>query len=320
MKKIFITGASGFIGKALCKNLSEKNFEVFGATRNSKLSINNNNFKKVLIKDIGQTKKWINNLDKIDCIIHCAAKTHSTNEKFDFNRYNLINAKATKILAEQAVVAGVKRLIFLSSIKVNGEISGKKSDYKIFNENDIPRPQDIYSISKFEAEKILWKISSKTGLDVVILRLPLVYGENVKGNLLRLIKLINTGLFLPLSIDDNKRSLIGIDNLIDVITCCVEHPKKICKTFLISDGEDLSTYELSKHISLAMNRPERLFFLPKFILKLFAFFLGKSKEIDRLTESLQVDSSFVRKTLNWTPPFSTKEGIKRMIKKNDPII
>jgi nucleoside-diphosphate-sugar epimerase len=236
------------------------------------------------------------------------------NDTSNLEAYQSVNIVGTKNLAEQAVLAGVKRFIFLSSVKVNGESTGNSDDPKIFTNDDTPNPQDNYAISKFEAEKALWEIASKTNLEVVIVRLPLVYGKSVKGNLKSLIKLINYKIPLPFADIKNKRSLIGIDNLVDVLVRCIEHPNAAGKTFLVSDGEDLSTSELINLIASGMNRSIILFRLPRALLKFFGFILMRQGQIDRLIGSLQIDNSYVRKILNWTPPVSIEEGIRKMIK------
>ena len=235
------------------------------------------------------------------------------NKKEDLDVYHLVNTEGTRRLAEQAAAVGVKKFVYLSSVKVNGESTGKIDNNKMFTNNDIPEPQDAYSISKFKAEKVLWEISAKTGLEVVIVRLPLVYGKDVKGNLARLIKLVKLGIPLPLSMIQNQRSMIGVDNLVDLIIQCIDHPVAAGKTFLVSDGEDLSTIDLINHIGISMGRKARLFPVPIFLLKFLGSILGKQKEINRLVGSLKIDSSYTQEILNWTPPVSVAEGIRRMV-------
>jgi len=312
MSKLLITGGTGFIGKAICENLKSHNYLINITSRNKHLT----KHKGLMAHNIGeidQKTNWIDALDGVNYVIHCAAKTHvlkdlKKNSLFAFRK---VNVEGTINLAKQAAAYGVKRLILLSSIKVNGE---KTLESSIFKYNDIPNPEDAYGISKWEAEQGLWEISKQTGLEVVIIRAPLVYGRSVKGNLKRLIKLIKSGTPLPLSLVKNQRSLIGIDNLVDMIIRCIDHPDASGKTFLVSDGEDLSTPDLLKHIATAMGRPVRLFPFPISLLKLFGFVMGKSSEIDKLTGSLQLDSDYTRKILNWSPPLSVEEGIRRMVK------
>jgi len=322
MNKICVTGANGFIGKSICKTLAQMNKSVEGFVRTSNSSLNLTNFKHVSVGDISQRMNWKDKLDSYDCIIHCAGKAHRIKEKDKLDSYLSINAEGTKYLAEQAAKAGVKRFIFLSTIKVNGENTNtikndnvqKIKNKNIFTHNDKPYPQDAYAISKFEAEKILWEISARTGLEVVVLRLPLVYGKDVKGNLKNLTKLLSFGVPLPFSLVNNKRSLIGIDNLVDIIIRCIDHPNVTGKTFLISDGEDLSTSDLFHYMAIAMKSRLRLFPFPISILKFVSRIIGRKSEMNRLTDSLQVDSSSIRETLNWTPSVSVEEGIKRMFR------
>ena len=180
---------------------------------------------------------------------------------------------------------------------------------------DIPNPQDLYAISKLEAERALWEFSVKTQLEIVVVRLPLVYGYGVKGSLARLIAIVRSGIPLPLDLIKNQRSMIGIDNLVDLLMSCIDHPKASGKTFLASDGEDLSTPELIKLIASSMGRKANLFPLPISILKFLGSILGKREEINRLTRSLRVDNSYTKEILNWTPPVSIKEGVRRMVQK-----
>ena len=323
MKKILITGASGFIGRSLCKTLSTSGRFFRGAVRSiESISIDaRSNY--VSIGDISTKINWKNALANIDCIIHCAGRVHVMNEtkKNELEIYRSINVQGTKLLAQEAAKAGVKRLVFLSSIKVMGEstdnnhtnMDAKKKNNFFFKYNDVPNPGDSYSKSKLEAEKILWEISSITGLEIVVIRIPLVYGYGVKGNLMRLIKLINFGIPLPFSCINNKRSLIGIDNLVDLLIRCCDHPNAKGKTFLASDGKDLSTPDLINYLALFMGQKVRLFPLPIFLLKFLGTIFGKKNEINRLVGSLRLDNYYTRNILNWIPPVSIKEGIRRMV-------
>tara|TARA_X000000950_G_scaffold198387_1_gene238948 strand:- start:2450 stop:3400 length:951 start_codon:yes stop_codon:yes gene_type:complete len=314
MKKICVTGANGFIGKSICKFLSRSGVPVRGFVRNTNYITRADNIEYIQVGDITSNIDWKDNLTGYDCVIHCAGKAHSMNEINDIHKYYLINTEATKRLAVDAASAKVKRLIFLSTVKVNGESTDKILKNKKFSINDLPNPEDPYSISKFKAEKNLWEISNKTGLEVVIIRLPLVYGYGAKGNLLSLVKLIRLGLPLPFSLLKNKRSLIGIDNLVDIIVSCIDNPNAASKTFLVSDDNDLSTPDLMKLISSSMGNKLRLFPLPLFILKFIGIITRKQKEIKRLSESLQIDCSYAREVLSWSPRVSVAEGMKRMVK------
>tara|TARA_B100001093_G_scaffold519950_1_gene611633 strand:+ start:2312 stop:3286 length:975 start_codon:yes stop_codon:yes gene_type:complete len=321
MKKTCITGANGFIGKSIYETLSKKNKLVVAAVRTNKsfLSIPNTNF--ISIDNIDRNTNWSKALEDCDNVIHCAGKAHVMDNENKFDDYHSINVEGTKNLAEQAAKAGVKRLIFLSSIKVNGESTDKVQNKKIeqseissiFTHINTPNPKDPYAISKYEAEKELWKISDNTGLEITIVRLPLVYGYGVKGNLRRLIKLVKFGIPLPFKRIQNCRSMIGIDNLVDFLTSCIEHPNAAGKTFLVSDGEDLSTPDLVNRIATSMGFFPLLFPVPIQLLKFIGLIMGKKKEINRLVGSLKIDNSYSREVLNWKPPLSVAEGIRRMV-------
>jgi nucleoside-diphosphate-sugar epimerase len=311
MSKILVTGGNGFIGKAICENLKKKNYTINIASRTDLVS----NFKGLRfykINEIDENTKWSQALDKVSCLIHCAAKTHVM-KKFKKNSlisFRRVNVQGTINLAKQAAACGVKRFIFLSTIKVNGERTEKSKKFKY---NDIPKPEDFYGISKWEAEQGLLKISKETGLEVVIIRAPLVYGRGVKGNLKRLIKLVQSRIPLPFSLIKNQRSLVGIDNLVDMIIRCIDDNRASGNTFLVSDEKNLSTNDLLRQIASSMGLSVRLFPLPLSLLKFFGFLLGRKAEINRLIESLQIDNNYTKQTLNWKPTVSVEEGIRRMV-------
>jgi len=322
MKKILITGASGFIGQSLIKSLFNSSRSVRGTIRSRNLFFSDAKTEYVFIGDINLKTNWRESLINIDCIIHCAGKAHAIKSKKNnlSKIYQSVNVDGTKQLAEQAAQAKVRRLIFLSSIKVNGEDTNNDIIIKFLNEKknvfshkDLASPKDHYAISKLEAENALWEISSRTGLEVVVVRLPLVYGYGAKGNLERLIKLVKSGIPLPLSLVKNQRSMIGIDNLVDLLIRCIDHPEASGKTFLASDKEDLSTPELIKLIASSMGRRTNLFPFPISMLKFLGSVFGKSEEINRLVGSLRIDDSYTKEILNWTPPISVEEGIRRMV-------
>jgi len=311
--KIAVTGASGFIGSKLCKHLSEQNYTVnasFKSTKNIILKHKKNlNFYK--LDDLSLKNDYLNFFFGVDCVIHCAAIAHikKSEEKKTINIYEKVNVEWTRTIAKFAHEAGVKRFIFLSSIGVNG-INTKP--FQPFTHKDIPAPKGQYAISKFYAEEALRKISKLSGLEVVIIRAPLVIGSGAKGNFSRLIKLINFGVPLPFGLVKNKKSFIGIKNLIDILVCCIKHPDVAGETLLVSDDEDLSTPKLIRQISLAMERPSYLFPVPIFILKFVCSIVGKKSELDQLLGSLQIDCSYTKKILNYKSSVSILESIKNM--------
>ena len=312
MKKILVTGALGFIGQSLCKTLSKSGKSVRGIVRSQNSFSKNSDIEYVSVGDIVHKKDWKNILVDIDCIIHCAGRAHIMSEKKSdaLKIYRSVNVDVTKRLAEQAAAAGVRRLIFLSSIGVLGlDTNNRKS----FLQSDEINPIENYAISKYEAEQALLQISDKTAIETIIIRSPLVYGPSAPGNLARLIKLVSSNIPLPFSRINNKRSMVGIDNLVDLLIRCIDHPNSAGKTFLISDGEDLSTPDLINHIASSMGHKAYLFPVPMFLLKFVSRILGKQREIDRLVGSLKIDSNYTRETLNWMPPVSVTEGIRRMV-------
>ena len=313
MTKILITGAAGFVGRALFKNLnSKKNFLVHLSVRTNQKKLFQG-VKTFNIAEIDANTNWMDALDGVNCIVHCAARTHMTEKKQtdSLNAYRRINVDGTRNLAKQAAAMGIKRFIFLSSIKVNGEGTIASKNFKY---NDISQPEDAYGISKWEAEQALLEISKQTGLEVVIIRPPLVYGEGVKGNFLRLLDIVYKQIPLPFAKINNLRSFIGLDNLIDLIICCIEHPKAVGKTFLVSDGEDLSTPDLIIKLSKFMDKSPRLFQVPQLIIQLIGCLVGKSSEIKRLLGSLRVDNSYTREILEWSPVLSLDESLEKTVR------
>jgi nucleoside-diphosphate-sugar epimerase len=231
-------------------------------------------------------------------------KDSSLDPLYEFRK---VNVEGTLNLARQAVENGVKRFIFISSIKVNGEFTD--STHKVFQSDDKPNPIDPYGISKFEAEEGLRQLSKETGLEVIIIRPPLVYGPGVKANFLSMMKWVNRGIPLPLGSINNKRSLVALDNLVDLIVTCIHHPKAKNQTFLVSDGEDLSTSDLLKRMASAMNKKLLLIQIPVICLKLCAILIGRKNLSQRLMSSLQVDITKTRDLLGWNPPVSIDQAM-----------
>ena len=311
---VTVTGATGLVGKSLACELASRTLNVCAVVRAVRPASVPPASKviNIAVGDINSYTDWSAALIGVDCVVHCAARAHVMHETAGeaLAAYRAVNVDGSRRLAEQAAAAGVRRLVYLSSIKVNGEQTALGAPFLF---SDAPGPKDAYGISKWEAEQALWEVSAKTGLEVVVARPPLVYGSGVKGNLARLLKLVHLGLPLPLGALQNKRSLIGLDNLVDLLIRCVDHPEAAGQTFLVSDGEDLSTPDLIRHMAAAMNRSPRLFPVSVLLLRLAGRALGKRAEIDRLVESLQIDSSHTRRVLGWTPAVSVQEGIRRMV-------
>lgn len=321
MMSILVTGINGFVGSYLSMVLSDNGYSVKGTVRSHEKAASLPSTQKIsLINNIGPETDWREALKGIDVIIHLAARVHIMRETSDnpLQDFRHVNAEGTRHLAQQAAEAGVKRVIFLSTIKVNGE----KTITKPFTESDAPAPDDQYSISKWEAEQSLSGIANKSGLEFVIIRPPLVYGAGVKGNFQNLMKLTRKGIPLPLAGIDNKRSLVYMGNLVDAILKCIEHPSAANKTFLISDGEDLSTSELIRKLASTFDKPARLFYFPSAMLRLAGAIVNRKNMVSRLTNSLTVDSSKIRGELDWTPPFTVNQGLKETVewfKNNEPV-
>ena len=307
MRRILVTGASGFIGQHLVQYLINHNFEVTVVIRKE----NNffpSNVTQFIIKDIGFDSNWAVALKNIECVIHLAGRAHVLNDKNSdpLTEFRRVNTAGTINLAHQAIKQGIKRFIFISSIGVNGNINNKP-----FTVNDIPNPIEPYAVSKYEAELELQKLTNDSKMKTVIIRPPLVYGSNAPGNFARLIKIINKGIPLPLGSINNKRSLVALDNLIDLITTCINHPSAKNETFLVSDDEDLSTTDLLHRMAVALGKPSRLLPIPSSLLNIGATLLGKKEVAQRLCGSLQVDIKHTKKTLDWKPPVSIDEALKK---------
>jgi len=308
IKKALITGAAGFVGTALCKRMLDEGWLVRGAVRSlSDQKRLPGGIEAVSVGSIGPDTVWTHALAGVDIVIHLAARTHVTREVDldSLKQYRMINVAATDRLARAAVAAGVKRFIYLSSVKVNGE--GKAEPY---TERDMPAPEDPYGISKWEAEQALHRIEAESGIEVVILRPPLIYGPGVKANFIDLIKIVRCGIPLPFARVHNRRSLIYLGNLVDaLITVCIRL-EPAGQTYLVSDGVDVSTPELIRRISGAFGRPARLFSFFPHLLRFAGRLLGKTSAIGRLLGSLAVDTSKIQHELDWKAPFTMEQGLK----------
>jgi nucleoside-diphosphate-sugar epimerase len=300
--RIIITGGSGFVGRKVLSHL--KKHDVLNLTRNP---LNDNDYKY----EFGNEINNLSIFDSVDVIIHCAARVHimddtSTNPLDD---YREVNTKGTLNLAKQAVEAGVKRFIFISSIKVNGESTQLGKPFKF---DDQRLPEDFYGQSKSEAEEQLLQLSEETGLEVVIIRPTLVYGPDVKANFASLLNLVLKGLPLPFGcIKDNKRSLVSLDNLVDLIVTCIDHPKAINQVFLVSDDHDVSTNEMVQQMAKALGKSQWQLPIPTACYRLAGKALGKEDVINRLLGSLQVDITHTKETLGWKPPQTIEDGFKQ---------
>lgn len=312
-ERILVTGATGFVGGRLIKRLAaEPEFAVQGAVRKTPESDHSG---LVPVGEINGDTDWSAALADQQVVIHTAARAHIMKDEVadPLAEYRKVNVEGTLKLARQAAEAGVRRFIFISSIKVNGEQT--PLDHP-FTADDIPAPQDVYGVSKLEAEQGLTQLASKTGMEVVIIRSPLVYGSGVKGNFASMIRLVTKGVPLPLGSIHNKRSLVALDNVVDLIITCTDHPDAANQVFLVGDREDLSTSELLRRVGAALGRPARLLPVPAVLLQLGATVLGKKAMAQRLLGSLQVDISKTRDLLGWKPPISVEEGLRRCFKNN----
>ncbi len=306
--KILITGYTGFIGKAVTDYLGSKGHQLIGWSRQQHAKFNH--LQKSFTGDIGPHTDFRSALSGLDAVIHLGARVHVMNDqiKNPLAEFRKVNVHGTVNLARQAADSKVKRFIYLSSVKVCGEQTAYGS---AFSENDVPNPIDPYAISKLEAEQELRKIASETGMEVVIIRPPLVYGPGVKANFLRMMEWLCKGVPLPLGAVQNKRSLVGLDNLIDFISACIEHPAAADEIFFVSDGEDISTTELLKRTARALGVPARLLPVPPRLLKVAAKLTGKTELSQRLLGNLQVDISRAKKVLGWRPPFSLDQELEK---------
>lgn len=309
--QITITGASGFVGQALIAKLTKH--EVTAIVRNHAPNLN---VKKCFRTEISEFSDHSEALSNCDVVIHCAARVHVMNEQSTdpLEAYRQINTNAVLSIARQAAAQGVKRFIFISSIKVNGEYTGASRPFTAF---DTPAPADPYAQSKAEAG--LRQIALSTGMELVIIRPPLVYGPGVKANFSRMMALVGKGLPLPFGNIQNKRSMVALDNLVDLISLCVEHPKAANQIFLVSDEQDLSTPELMHLMAAALGVKLWLINLPLFLLKLINFSTKGALIYQRLCGSLQVDITHTKGTLDWHPVVTVEQQIKQIVEQRNKI-
>lgn len=313
---ILVTGASGFIGRALCAELSGKN-RMFRAVARSITKLHPT-AEVVSVGDIGSTTEWGGALAGADTVIHLAGLAHvpSKLQRDNLSDYWEVNALGTACLAKQAALKGVRRFLYLSTAKVCGDITQNRP----FDEKDVSDSMDLYTASKQEAEKFLRGIAMETGMEVVIIRPPLVYGPGVKANFHKLMRWLCRGIPLPLGSVHNLRSLVSLDNLVDFICVCLIHPMAANQTFLVSDGEDVSTTELLRRMANALHVPDRLVSVPNSLLEWGARVMGREDLAQRLCASMQVDISKARTLLGWRPPVAMEDALRRsaeyFLKKN----
>lgn len=300
--KVLVTGANGLVGRALCSALDQTEDQVVRAVRTSTTPW------EVPVSDLNGSTDWSAALGQnTDVVVHLAAQVPEMDSasRFPGDRYAEVNTLGTANLARQCAQHGVKRFIFISTIKVLGE--GKSEPYQ---DTDLAVPADAYAISKWHAEQGLWQVAAETGMEVVVLRPPLVYGPGVKANFLRLVQAIDQRRPLPLGAIQNQRSLIYLGNLVDAIRLCLTHPKAAGKTFLVSDGDDVSTPVLVRRIAAALGRRPVVLTVPVSWMRWAGRVLGKQAAVDRLLGSLCVDITPLREELGWTPPYTMQEGLE----------
>lgn len=308
MDAVLLTGITGFVGGAVARELQRRNIPVVAAIRGSR-ALPVECARVHHFAQLDAVADWSGAFDGVKVVVHAAARVHVMNDtEIDpLLAFRKVNVEGTLNLARQAAAAGVKRFIFLSSIKVNGESTDDRGP---FSSQERATPKDPYGVSKLEAEEGLRRLAGETGLEVVIVRPVLVYGPGVKANFHSMMSWLRKGVPLPFGAIHNKRSLVALGNLVDLLVVCLDHPKAANQTFLVSDGDDLSTTQLLTRLGRQLGRPARLLPVPAGLLKTGAAILGKRDLSQRLCGSLQVDIGHTRELLGWTPPLSVDDGLK----------
>lgn len=307
-RAVLVTGATGFVGRATIAHLFSEGWKVRAAVREmpaADMCDVRVDWRRV--GAISGETDWTDFVAGCEAVVHLAARVHMMDQQSgsSLEQYRRTNVAATRALAEAAAKGGVRRMLFLSSLKVNGE--GRELPY---NETDAPAPADYYAVSKCEAEVALHEVAAESGMEVVILRPPLVYGPGVKANFLRLFHSVDAGIPMPIASIANQRSLVYLGNLVDAIAHCLRAPQAAGQTYLVSDGQDVSTPELVRAMARALQRPVRSLPCPVLLLRFLGKVLGREKVIDRLVGSLFVDSTRIRQDLKWVPPFTLDQGLK----------
>ncbi|AZE77575.1 UDP-glucose 4-epimerase family protein [Pseudomonas synxantha] len=307
MPKILLTGGTGFVGRPLLKALVSSRYQIINVVRKS-TATTLPDVQDYVISSLSGENNWGALLQGVEVVIHSAGRAHVMNETHNnpLQAFRDVNVDATLNLARQASKAGVKRFVFISSVKVNGEETKASCP---FTSSDTPAPLDDYGVSKLEAEQALMALAAQTLMEVVIIRPVLVYGPGVKANFQKMLSFVSKGIPLPFRTINNRRSLIFIDNLIDFICLCIHHPAATNRVFLVSDGDDLSIGEILEKLSVAMNKKSRLFAFPQPALELLASLIGKREFFQRLCGSLQVDITDAKERLGWKPPVSVDNAL-----------
>jgi len=311
MADVLLTGATGFVGRYLCRSLTSAGYAVTGTTRHSVGDRSADEHKLISVGDLGSAVDWEPVLKGVDCVVHLAARVHVMRdlESDPLAAFRRVNVGGTERLLRHACESGVKRFVYISSVKVHGDATPGAP----FKATDAPSPTDPYGHSKLEAERVVEQVCERSGVETVIIRPPLVYGRGVGGNFRRLLQLVEKGYPLPFGRVENQRSLVSVANLCDLIRECLSNESAAGRTFLVSDDQDVSTPELLRLIAASMSRSARLLPVPVPMLALAAKLIGQSAAMSRLTESLQVDIKDTMRTLNWKPPVSVAEGIQSTV-------
>lgn len=309
MNRVLVTGATGFVGRALCEGLAGCGYRVRAAVR-ANVALPASVAETAVVGNIDANTEWREALEGVDFVVHLAARVHGRAERvFDRQLYPQTNAWGTQRLAAAAAAAGVRRLLFLSTVKVNGDSTGAEP----YTARDLPRPQDPYGCSKLLGEELLREATKHSSLEVAIVRPPLVYGPGVKANFLRLLQWVHRGWPMPLGAVNNRRSMVNVWNLCDLLLRLLTHPAAPGQVWMVSDGDDRSTPQLIREIGVAMRRPVRLIPVPLPLLQGLAALTGRAADVGRLCSSLQVDISQTRRALSWSPPLAFPEGVARTV-------